>query len=95
MVGLSPVRSVKNKYTKKLIELEKSGITAAEFEDLTVGSLRKAVKDGNLEEGSFMAGQIAGMVNDVKPCKEIIEEMFHEAEKLIKNFEQLRGVTLG
>ena len=95
LVGLSPVRSVKNKYTKKLIELEKSGITAAEFEDLTVGSLRKAVKDGNLEEGSFMAGQIAGMVNDVKPCKEIIEEMFHEAEKLIKNFEQLRGVTLG
>lgn len=95
LVGLSPVRSVKNKYTKKLLELEKSGISAEEFEDLTVGSLRKAVKDGNLEEGSFMAGQIAGLVNEIKPCKEIIEEMFGEAENLMKNFETLRGVTLG
>lgn len=95
LVGLSPVRSVKNRYTKKLIELEKSGISAEEFENLTVGSLRKAVQDGNLEEGSFMAGQIAGMVNEIKPCKEIIEEMFAQAEDLIKNFEKIRGVTLG
>ena len=95
LVGLSPVRSVKNRYTKKLVELEKSGITAEEFENLTVGSLRKAVQDGNLEEGSFMAGQIAGMIHDVKSCKEIIEEMFHDAENLIKNFEKIRGVTLG
>lgn len=95
LVGLSPVRSVKNRYTKKLVELEKSGITAEEFENLTVGSLRKAVQDGNLEEGSFMAGQIAGMIHDVKPCKEIIEEMFHDAENLIRNFEKIRGVTLG
>lgn len=95
LVGLSPVRSVKNKYTKKLIDLEKAGITAEEFEDLTVGSLRKAVKDGNLEEGSFMAGQIAGLINEVKPCKKIIEEMFTQAESLIRNFENVRGVTLG
>ena len=55
----------------------------------------KITLDGNLEEGSFMAGQIAGMIHDVKPCKEIIEEMFHDAENLIKNFEKIRGVTLG
>ena len=49
-----------------------------------VGSLRKAVKDGNLKEGSFMAGQIAGMVSKIQPAKEIIEEMFAEYEALMK-----------
>ena len=49
-----------------------------------VGSLRKAVKDGNLKEGSFMAGQIAAMVSKIQPAKEIIEEMFAEYEALMK-----------
>ena len=61
----------------------KGNITPDEFEEITLGSLRKAVQDGNLEEGSFLCGLIAGMVNDVKPCKEIVEEMFAEAEKLL------------
>ena len=79
-----PVRSVRNKLTKKLMTFEKDGGTPEQFEELSVGSLRKAVKDGNLEEGSFMAGQIAGMVNEIKPVKQIIEEMFKDAEKLLK-----------
>ena len=78
------VRSVRNKFTKKLLELESNGVTADEFEELSAGSLRKAVVDGNLEEGSFMSGQIAGLINDVKPVESIIKEMFSEAEKLIK-----------
>ena len=57
--------------------------TPDEFEEITLGSLRKAVQDGNLEEGSFLCGLIAGMVNDVKPCKDIIEEMFEQAQKLM------------
>ena len=46
--------------------------------------LRKAAVDGNLEEGSFMCGAIAGMVTEIKPCKAIIEEMFTKAEELLK-----------
>ena len=61
----------------------KGNITPDEFEEITLGSLRKAVQDGNLEEGSFLCGLIAGMVNEVKPCKEIVEEMFAETEKLL------------
>ena len=48
------------------------------------GSLRKAVQDGNLDEGSFLCGAIAGMVNKVEPAKDMIEEMFTQAEELLK-----------
>lgn len=78
-----PVRSVRNKFTRKLMDFEKNGGTPEEFEELSVGSLRKAVVDGNLEEGSFMSGQIAGLIKDVKPAGEIIKDMFGEAEKLL------------
>ena len=50
---------------------------------ITLGSLRKAVQDGNVDEGSFLCGLIAGMVNEVKPCKDIIEEMMAQANKLL------------
>ena len=65
---------------------EKDGtLTPEQFEEVTLGSLRKAVQDGNVEEGSFLCGLIAGMVNDVKPCKDIVEEMMAQAEKLMRN----------
>ncbi len=79
-----PCRNLKTKFSKKLANGENSGsITPEEFEELTVGSLRKAVQDGNLEEGSFLCGAIAGMVKKIQPAKEIIEEMFDGAEKLL------------
>ena len=79
-----PCRNVKTKFSKKLASGEKDGsITPEEFEEITLGSLRKAVQDGNLEEGSFLCGAIAGMITDVKPCKDIIEEMFSQAEGLL------------
>lgn len=79
-----PCRNVKTKFSKKLASGETNGtITPDEFEELTLGSLRKAVQDGNLEEGSFLCGAIAGMVNEVKPCKDIVEEMFAQAEELL------------
>lgn len=78
-----PVRSVRNKFTRKLMDFEKNGGTPEEFELLSIGSLRKAVVDGNLDEGSFMSGQIAGMIKEIKPVEEIIKEMFNEAEKLL------------
>lgn len=79
-----PCRNVRTKFTKKLASGERDGsLTPDEFEQLTLGSLRKAVQDGNLEEGSFLCGAIAGMITEVKPAKEIIEEMFAQADKLL------------
>ena len=79
-----PCRNVKTKFSKKLASGEANGtITPDEFEEITLGSLRKAVQDGNLEEGSFLCGAIAGMVKKVEPAKDMIEEMFTEAEKLL------------
>lgn len=79
-----PCRNVKTKFAKRLASGEKDGsLTPDEFEKLTVGALRKAVQDGNLDEGSFLCGAIAGMINEVKPCKDIIKEMFDMAEKLL------------
>ncbi len=79
-----PCRSVKTRFTKGLLNFEKEGGTPEEFENMTVGSLRKAAVDGNVEEGTFLCGAIAGMVNQIKPCKQIIEEMMSKAETLLK-----------
>ena len=79
-----PCRNVKTKFSKKLASGEMNGtITPEEFEEITLGSLRKAVQDGNLDEGSFLCGAIAGMVNEIKPAKDIIEEMFAQAEEAL------------
>lgn len=79
-----PCRNVKTKFSRRLASGESSGtITPDEFEELTLGSLRKAVQDGDLESGSFLCGAIAGMVKEIKPCKDIIEEMFEQAENLL------------
>ncbi|MCM1133000.1 MAG: enoyl-[acyl-carrier-protein] reductase FabK [Ruminococcus flavefaciens] len=80
-----PCRNIRTKFSKKLASGEKDGsLTPDEFEELTLGSLRKAVQDGNLDEGSFLCGAIAGMINDVKPCEAIIKELMEQTEKLLK-----------
>lgn len=81
--GGHPVRTLKNKLARNLIELEKKGATFEEMEEITVGSLRRAVLDGSLEEGSFMAGQIAGLVRKTEPAAAIIQELFTEAADLL------------
>lgn len=79
-----PCRNVKTKFSKKLANGEKDGsLTPEEFEEITLGSLRKAVQDGNLDEGSFLCGAIAGMINDIKPCDAIVKELMEQAEKLL------------
>ncbi|MCD7891260.1 MAG: enoyl-[acyl-carrier-protein] reductase FabK [Ruminococcus sp.] len=79
-----PCRNIKTKFSKMLANGEKSGsLSPEEFEEITLGSLRKAVQDGNLDEGSFLCGAIAGMVDEVKPCKDIIEEIMSQADKLL------------
>lgn len=81
-----PCRNIKTKFSKMLANGEKDGsLTPEQFEEVTLGSLRKAVQDGNLEEGSFLCGAIAGMINDIKPCEAIVKELMEQAERLIKN----------
>ena len=75
-----PVRVLKNKFTKEYIELEKTGVSARKLEELGAGRLRIAVMDGDIDNGSVMAGQIAGMIEDVKPCEKIINNIIEEAE---------------
>lgn len=78
-----PIRSLRNKMTKEYLKLEHSGTDFMELEKLTLGSLRKAVMDGDVEYGTVMAGQIAGMVSKVQPCKDMIEEIVQEADRLL------------
>lgn len=85
-----PCRGVKTKFARNLLQFEKDGGTPEEFEEMTVGGLRKAAVDGNIDEGSFLCGAIAGLVNKVQPSAEIISEMFTEAERLLK-FKERRG----
>ena len=81
-----PVRNLKNVLTRKMKELEQKGATKVEIEEYGAGRLRSAALEGNILEGSVMAGQIAGMICDIKPVKKIIEDMMEEAEKIIDNF---------
>ncbi len=81
-----PVRSIRNNMTRNYLKLEQEGKTFEELELLTLGSLRKAVMEGDIINGSVMAGQIAGLVSKEQSCKEIIMEVVKEAEVLIKNF---------
>lgn len=78
-----PVRSIRNKMTKEYLRLEKEGADFMELEKLTLGSLRKAVIDGDVVNGTLMAGQIAGLINKEQSCEEIIQEIVKEAKKLL------------
>ena len=78
-----PVRCLRNKLTAEFERLEGANAPASEIEALGTGKLRAAVVDGDTDWGSLMAGQSAAMVNRIQPAKEIIEEMFAEAEKVL------------
>lgn len=81
--GGHPVRCIKSPLTREMAALEKKGASFEELEAITIGSLRKAVIDGDLKHGSFMAGQIAGLISRIRPVREIIEEMFIEYERIL------------
>ncbi len=77
-----PIRCIRNKMTKEYLKLEQSGADFMELEKLTLGSLRKAVMEGDVINGSLMAGQIAGLVKEEQSCKEIILEIMNQAKTL-------------
>lgn len=78
-----PIRVLRNQMSREYLKLEKQGTPLEELELLTLGSLRKAVIDGDVKGGSLMAGQIAGLIKQENTCQEIIEEIITDAEKLL------------
>lgn len=84
-----PVRNLKNKLTRKIKKLEAEGVPAAKIEKLGSGKLKAAAIDGDVEEGSVMAGQVSGMISEIKSVEEIITEIMLKAEKRIKENYQL------
>ncbi|HKM00887.1 MAG TPA: enoyl-[acyl-carrier-protein] reductase FabK [Sedimentibacter sp.] len=86
-----PVRVLKNRLVRKFKDLEKNNATLEEMEALGRGRLYMAAIEGNVDYGSVMSGQIAGLVNKEQNCKEIITEMFEEAEKVMKNLKCIVG----
>lgn len=79
-----PVRSLRNKMTRQYLKLEEQGASFEELELLTLGSLRNAVMDGDVMNGSVMAGQIAGLIHKTQSCKEIIDELMLEMKDIVK-----------
>ena len=78
-----PIRCLRNAMTREYLKMEKEGAPFEEMEKLTLGSLRKAVIDGDVKNGTVMAGQIAGLINRQQTCKEIIDEVMTQAEELL------------
>ena len=71
----APVRVLKNQMTREYLAREKAGADKMELEKYTLGSLRRAVFDGDTKTGSLMAGQVAGMLHEVRPLRTILEEL--------------------
>ena len=78
-----PVRCLRNNMTKEYLAKEAAGASLEELEHLTLGGLKKCVVDGDVQNGSLMAGQIAGLVKDECTCKELIERVCSQAEQLL------------
>lgn len=81
-----PIRILRNQMSKEYLKKEKEGASFEELEYMTLGALRKAVIEGDVTRGSVMAGQIAGLIDRKQSCREIIEEIMNEAEKLLHIF---------
>ena len=83
----APVRVLKNKMARQYLEMEKENMPLAEREKLTLGSLRRAVFDGDLDTGSFMCGQVSGMLHEIKPLRQIFEELMAGCEATMKGLQ--------
>lgn len=76
-----PIRCLRNQMTREYLRKEKEGASFEELEYMTLGALRKAVQEGDVKNGTVMAGQIAGLIHKEQTCKEMIEEMMAEAKE--------------
>lgn len=78
-----PVRNLRNKQTNTYLKLESEGAGLEQLEKLTLGGLRKAVVDGDVDNGSVMAGQSAGLVKEICSCKDLITKVMTQGEQLL------------
>lgn len=85
----APVRVIKNKMAVEYLRIAQLGLPLAEMEKLTLGSLRKAVFDGDIDNGSFMAGQISGLIKEVKTVKEVLSDLFDHIDQYKASLEVL------
>lgn len=83
----APVRVLKNQMAKEYIRLSDEGATLEELEKMTLGSLRKAVVEGDTVNGSLMAGQVAGMIKEIKSVQEIIFDLFNNIDQIKNSIE--------
>lgn len=79
-----PVRVLKNKMARQYLKLEKQGATLEELEQVTLGGLRRAVLEGDMENGSVMTGQVAGMLHEIRPLRQIFEEMVTQSRQVLE-----------
>ena len=86
--GGAPVRVLKNKMAREYLRMEKQNLPLEEMEKLTLGSLRRAVFDGDVDTGSFMAGQVAGMVHAIRPLRQIFEELMAGYDQVRKELSE-------
>lgn len=80
----TPVRVLKNEMSREYVKQEKAGADKMELEKYTLGSLRKAVFDGDTMNGSLMAGQVAGQIDKIQPIEKIFEQIYEEYEAVRK-----------
>lgn len=85
----APVRVLKNQMAVKYNELSLKGVDIMELEKMTLGSLKRAVFDGDMETGSIMAGQISGLVHSIRPVKKVLEDLFDDVEQYKQSLEVL------
>lgn len=83
-IGGTPVRILKNQMAREYIKREKEGADKMELEKFTLGSLRRAVFEGDTKTGSLMAGQIAGQINEIKPLADIFKDLYDGAAKTLE-----------
>ena len=81
-----PVRVLRNQMSNEYIKKEQEGATLEELELLTLGGLRKAVVDGDMDYGSVMSGQIAGLVKKEQTAKEILEDLYSDYTRVLETY---------
>jgi enoyl-[acyl-carrier protein] reductase II len=84
-----PVRIIKNKLAREFIKMESNNVSIEEFEKLGVGKLKDAVVAGDADYGSIMAGQISGMINEIRPARKIIEDIINGAKTTISSLKNI------
>lgn len=84
----APVRIIKNQMSREYLKMERAGAERMELEKFTLGSLRRAVFDGDTKTGSLMCGQTAGLLHEIRPLRAILEEMYAGYQDTVRQMAQ-------